>query len=201
MSRQTRFAKRRFDTDVLLLLFHQDLLPFTGRFGDPECAPHTRFPSARETLAVHNRHRNHIPSTTRRPQPRTAEPGHAKAAQRFFITSVLRSGLKPLSVPGWTQNVWPEHRAVLLRFWRALDSALQHGPVAHIADLACLHDPVHTDVLYSRELAFGVAQIRPGTALLEWSDAPTPGREHSAVAVAKGRVLERVPAVSSLLLA
>ena len=66
-----RPAPMQIDTHVLLLMFHQGLLPsFTGWLGDPECALHTRFPSTGGALAVHHRpgHRR-IPYTARRPQP------------------------------------------------------------------------------------------------------------------------------------
>lgn len=80
----------QIDTHVLLLMFHQGLLPScTGWLGDPECALHTRFPSAEGVLAVHSRLGHHKPSTARRPPTRTTGPDHAKAAQRFFMTSVI----------------------------------------------------------------------------------------------------------------
>lgn len=47
-----RPAAMQVDPDILLLAFHQGLLPSCSAwFGDPECASHARFPSTGGALA------------------------------------------------------------------------------------------------------------------------------------------------------
>src|ERR1019366_3838861 len=87
-----RASTVKVDAHILSLVFHRSLLPFPGWFGDPECALHIRFLAMGGTPAV--RRRGHgssghgCPRFVRRPCSHE-EPGHAEAAQRFFMTSIL----------------------------------------------------------------------------------------------------------------
>ncbi len=63
-------------------------LPFPGWFGDPECAPHTRFPSREEPWRFPTDLTTSHPQQLGVPSPHHPGPGHTKAAQRFFMTSV-----------------------------------------------------------------------------------------------------------------
>ena len=62
-----------------------------GWFGDRECAPRTQFPSTGGTLAVPDRPGHKANPHQLGAPARTIGPGHAKATQRFFMTSVRRS--------------------------------------------------------------------------------------------------------------
>ena len=87
-----RASTMKVDSHILSLVFHRSLLPFPGRFGDPECALHIRFLATRGTPVV--RRRGHgssghgCPRFPRRPCSHE-EPGHAEATQRFFMTSII----------------------------------------------------------------------------------------------------------------
>ena len=54
----------------------------------PSVPLHARFPSTGGALAVHNRLGHNKPLSSSAPPTRTTGPDHAKAAQRFFMTSV-----------------------------------------------------------------------------------------------------------------
>ena len=93
-----RTAPVQINTDILLFRFHRGRLPSSVAWlGNRECAPHTRCPTTEGPLVVHNSSHTHPPQHDA--PARSNQTGHAKAAQRFFMTSNRASRLTCLHNP------------------------------------------------------------------------------------------------------